>query len=473
MAEFIEEEKIINKYVENYVDQTTDFSKYLEGSPTFVTYYSKDDNASTEDRGLENTVQLIGKDSSIRYNKINNFPLFNIGEITSPDLQFEDDTGLTHSFESDAVVLPNLIRPKADDHFTINYLNRKILFRVSKPETGSINNQVIFKISFYNSGTPEDLEFLDKNQVTKTYNTIYNNIGKEGKIILEENTFLKLRKLEKLLEKIKKSFINDYYSEDFNSFLFFDNYDYYYSKNMIEFIKKNKLFIKDKTFMKNIFIEHLLHFSNKDYFIFEESIFNAIMKRDVTDLSFLICYSEEINEENTSLTMLKNLYSVKNLRYKKLKVDEEGDIIPIKIEDSLGGSKIPSESFSSYKYTYHPYPEDNIPFYDYLYKDNLKVITKGLKLGEDGDICFKLKLNFSLDFVNNIIENKLYEDNEKKLIDNIIIRFINKGSEEDIIDDLLKSKIKFDYNFENFIKESLIIYIINFLIDYLQNKTNN
>ena len=77
MARIIEETKIINSHISNYIDTVTDFSKYLEGTPTFSRYYSKDVTASTSDVGLQNVNQNIGNESPLKYNLIRNFPRLN------------------------------------------------------------------------------------------------------------------------------------------------------------------------------------------------------------------------------------------------------------------------------------------------------------------------------------------------------------------------------------------------------------
>ena len=55
MADKIRREKtILKKSVNRYVNTVAkDYSKYFEGSPTYITYFQLDDNASTQDAGLE------------------------------------------------------------------------------------------------------------------------------------------------------------------------------------------------------------------------------------------------------------------------------------------------------------------------------------------------------------------------------------------------------------------------------------
>ena len=73
MGKFIQEknveQKVLNNYFDNYLDTTDRYSKWLQGSPTFVTYYSINLENSTQDRGLNNVTEIVGGESPIKYNK--------------------------------------------------------------------------------------------------------------------------------------------------------------------------------------------------------------------------------------------------------------------------------------------------------------------------------------------------------------------------------------------------------------------
>ena len=61
LGKFIKEveKKTINNYINNYLDATNEYAKYLTGSPSFSTYYSINLESSTKDLGLENVTDII------------------------------------------------------------------------------------------------------------------------------------------------------------------------------------------------------------------------------------------------------------------------------------------------------------------------------------------------------------------------------------------------------------------------------
>ena len=175
MGKFIEEEKLVNNVINDYIQNSNDYSKYIEGSGTFVTYFSKDVMASMESVGLNGVVEIIGTNSPIKFNRINSFPLFNMSEI-NPSTTVEEDIGIDTEGEGSAVVIPNTIEPLTDDYFLIPYYSKNLLFKITNVEEGNLNNHVAYKIDFELSH--EDVNILLERQINKTYKCVYNNLGK-------------------------------------------------------------------------------------------------------------------------------------------------------------------------------------------------------------------------------------------------------------------------------------------------------
>ena len=140
MGRLVREEEIIKKNVQSYLEQTTsELTKYLEGNPTFVTFYTKNTLASTQDVGLESVQELVGSESPIKYNKIENFTLYGLDTLTV-DMD-NTDFGIDSNVEGDAVIIPNTIKPLTDDYFIINYNGNDFLFKVSRVTVDKINGK--------------------------------------------------------------------------------------------------------------------------------------------------------------------------------------------------------------------------------------------------------------------------------------------------------------------------------------------
>jgi hypothetical protein len=320
MGKFVEEKAIIETYLDNYVKTTNDFSRFIEGSPNFVTYYSKDVQASTEDMTLGGVLEVIGSESPIKFNKIENFPIYNMEEV-SPNLEFGDDTGLDTTVESTAIILPNTIKPLPNDYFMVNYLNKNYLFRVSNVEINNIHNRVYYKISYYLSNS--DVNILEERQLTDSYKVVYENLGKEAKSVIKESDFLLLNNLDDVYAKLRDFYIKFFYNKDYNTFLYKDRM---YDNLLMKFIANNSLFIKTRTFLKNIKIESLLKEDMDAFFIYESSLYSALENRDTDELSNLFYVPRIITDKSSIFALFRNKYEVNEMVYTN---DESLDPYPL------------------------------------------------------------------------------------------------------------------------------------------------
>ena len=377
MGRFIEEKDVIEKYINNFTGTTKDFSRFIEGSPNFVTYYSKDIMNSMEDQTLQGVMEVIGVESPIKFNKIENFPIYNMEQI-DPNLEYDTENGLDTSVESTAIVLPNTLKPLPNDYFLVNYLNKDYLFRISNVETSSIDNKVFYRITYILSG--DNLGILEERQLTEEYKVVYENIGKEAKSILKTTDFLLLGKIDDAFNILSKQYTKLFYNKFYNTFLFKDQL---YDNMLMKFIQSNNLFINSKTFLKNIKIEPLLNESMDEFFAYDNSIYSAIEEKSTDNLENLNYTLEEINDSKSIFNLYKNKYNILHISYSE---SDSSDLLPLFTSDFIKRIK-----------TNEPYTDDN-------YKIN----------------------NFIINFLNNAlveeeIVNFITKEKIKETLDNYMI----------------------------------------------------
>jgi len=309
MGKFIDEKGIVETYINNFINNTTDFSRFIEGSPTFVTYYSKDTLASTNDITLGGVTEIIGVESPIKYNKIENFPIFGLEELDL-STSLDEDSGIDSELQSTATVLPSTIKPLPDDFFMISSINKDYLFKVDNVDPSNINDKVFYKISFHISY--EDVNVLEEKQLTKNYKVLYENIGKEAKSIILDSDYASLQDLDEVYETIRDFYIKYFYNKDCNTF-FYKNY--LYDDYLIRFIDTNQLFIQKRSYMKDIKLTPLENKPEYEFYIIVHTIFKALENNDKSDLVNL-CYLEyEINEPNSIMSLYKNKYNINEITY--------------------------------------------------------------------------------------------------------------------------------------------------------------
>ena len=92
-----------------------------------VTYYHINGQKTTTDQGYGDVTEILGKESPVKFEKIEDFPLYGIDQIV---LQLSNnDQGLDSEFESDAVVMAGTITPLQNDYFIINQSFKFLIHR--------------------------------------------------------------------------------------------------------------------------------------------------------------------------------------------------------------------------------------------------------------------------------------------------------------------------------------------------------
>jgi len=305
MGKFIQENNLekdlLNNYFDNYLDTTDKYSKWLQGSPTFVTYYSINLENSTQDRGLNNVSEIVGGESPIKYNKIENFPIYLEGEMNF-NTNLEEDAGFDSDSEGNAIILPSTIIPQNDDLIVFDILEKKYIYRIANVEYSNTSIRKFYKVNFF--VTPFDIETLETRQVTDEYNVIYNNIGTEMDPIVTSKNFSLIDDIDKVLDNLTEKYIKFYYDKKMNSFIYNQDkmnmiiHEFYkdngiYDPKLALFIKRNNLFINKKTFLKNIYIECLLKDRDLDY---EGSIYSLIESNNLDEYIYPYFYFMPITE---------------------------------------------------------------------------------------------------------------------------------------------------------------------------------
>ena len=168
------EKEIFENKIEDYLKKATiDYSRFFDGRSTFVTYYSRNNISSLYENTLDSAVEIIGSHSPIKYNKIENFVLYQFPNL---DLNIdESDMGLITEIDGEAIVPPDTnIEPLVDDYFYLDGLPEKFLFRVNKVSPDKISGNQFYKIEFH-------LEFYDidsiEKQVLNTYIKDFDNLN--------------------------------------------------------------------------------------------------------------------------------------------------------------------------------------------------------------------------------------------------------------------------------------------------------
>ena len=306
MAKIISAEKspFMNKAAEIYSKQkTSQFSKYLQKNPVFVTYYAINQQLSRADTGTGSVKEQIGTSSPIRYNEIKEFPVYNLSDM-KPDIQNDETEGLDINMDlSGIVILPNTITPCPDDFLYVKMpgMSYGVLLRVTEFEFNSIQSNDYYTINCElratdtKSGYSQTYIQLQK-QVVEKYSCIFENIGTEDKCLIQDTELAKANSTLELINLLKDSFYDTYYDRDIGTFVYRDfssgvNPIYYYDLYLIKFIIDSKIYddVSGERCVTLSFDDVLpINFGN----LYRRSLWYAILQKDVTYLSRYSYYTE-------------------------------------------------------------------------------------------------------------------------------------------------------------------------------------
>ena len=283
MGYLVDDKRLLNDNTSEFAKKIeSQYSIFLDKTPTFTDYFHINEVESTKETGLLNVEKLTGKYAATKYNMIKDFPIYGIEQIVL-ELEDDDDKGLDTSYESEGIILPNTVIPSVDDYFMITSVGKKFFFRVNQISYDTIKSNNFYKISFSIKAADEET-YYDSfvSQSKEIYRTIFRNYGTEDKFILKEEDFFTVERLESLYREISDKYLQRFYSEKYNALIVHDPNSRYtlYDANVNKFCNNEAIFAqKDRDlYNKKFYIETRSDF---DYNYSNDTIQGAISERDV------------------------------------------------------------------------------------------------------------------------------------------------------------------------------------------------
>lgn len=280
MSFFIEEERFIESNILKYDERLqSPITRFLEQTPTFVTYYHINNYESTADEGFKDAESIIGDRSPLRFQKIESLPIYGLEQIIA---RLEDgEAGLDVSYDGEATILPNTIKPLPNDFFVIPYLKDQYLFRLTGIEYDNIRPDNFYKITFkLDANDGEKRESIEK-QVHDKFTCIFSNIGTDNKCIIREDYKNRLEELDAMYNDMVSLYLSLFYNERYNVLIGESNAgELIYDPYMTIFINQNQLF-KQKNSLKTIMLEEDHIMDSKKKLKYERSIYRFVERRDV------------------------------------------------------------------------------------------------------------------------------------------------------------------------------------------------
>jgi len=282
-----------SQYDEYRKRRTSQFIKFLDKDVDFVTYYSVNKVESTYAFENGNVDSYIGDDSPVRYNKINNLPVYGIAQVSDIN-DFDDENGglSNDNFSGEMILLPNIIEPCEGDAFIINIFDENRLFVVNNVSQTVLKSKPHYALT-YHACIPEYINKINK-QVSSEFNAIFDNIGTQDKVIISNDEYDLRKNYKDMYREFYKYYISSFFREKLTMFEITIPYDkllvenkevHYIDKFLLKFMADERIVVMDELLRDSLILDYNNIFDSNDYKTYKESLYWAISNRDISNMN--------------------------------------------------------------------------------------------------------------------------------------------------------------------------------------------
>lgn len=251
-------------------------NKYTGEARTLVTYFSINDQHTTDSLGLNDAYQILGIDSPFRWDCIEDFPLLGMAQIAPENGTTPSTTIRNYNFSGNATVIPGTVMPKENDFFIVNHLKMTHLIRITEVTQDGLNTDGSYRITYSLFSTqPADVQQL-RSQVVKYYKCDLQTIGAEDltPVIGKEDYELRHR-LIKMVDDMVENYIANYYDHTHNCFILRLNGMALFDMCANAFMAKTGIMIRDNAHGNIVLNENKMNVNSADYH-YQRSVYKWI-----------------------------------------------------------------------------------------------------------------------------------------------------------------------------------------------------
>lgn len=251
-------------------------NKYTGSGRTLVTYFSINDQNTTDSLGLNDAYQILGIDSPLRWDEIEDFPLLGMSPLSPENGTTPSTTVRNYNLSGDAFIIPGTIMPKENDFFIVNHLKMTHLIRVTEVTQDGLNTDGSYRISYSLFTTqPSEIEQLHR-QVVGHYKTDLQTVGGEDltPVIGKEDYELRSR-LIRMVDDMVENYISNYYDHTHNCFVLHLNGMSLFDMCGNTFMAKHGIMIRDNAHGNIVLNENKMNSNVADYY-YQRSVYKWI-----------------------------------------------------------------------------------------------------------------------------------------------------------------------------------------------------
>lgn len=302
--------------------RVSQFAKFLNKNPIYVTYYAVNHAESRTDAGTKNIYEEIGPHSPLRFNKILQLPAFNFPEL-KPDVT-QDEGGYDVDMEiTDIAFIGGTIRPRPGDYMLVT-LPRvlPLLFRCNNFSHNTIQSNDYYMGDFDLVDINQEYTKLIENQVSEVYTCNFANIGTNQKVMISLEDANKIADATELIDTLTQFYNDAFYNADVDGFVLYDasaiesgsapinglgiGTQWYIDNYLTRFINESEIFRRDDSDYTTVlnYLEMLP--LNFDY-VYRRTVWNAVLRRTNDYLNVYTYAWSRLIQKRTSPLMMASI----------------------------------------------------------------------------------------------------------------------------------------------------------------------
>lgn len=195
-------------------------NKYTGDTRTLVTYYNIDDACTTTSLGFNTAYQILGNDSPLRYDKINNMILLGFQQANPEDTKTSSTDVRNYNISGEAYIIPGTVMPKENDFFTVNHINMNHVFRVTQVVQDGLNTDGSYKIMYSLFSTnPLEINSLSQQTVAEYVMDLQTIGGEDLTPVIGKEDYELRSRLISMVNDMIESYIARFYDNTHNCFI--------------------------------------------------------------------------------------------------------------------------------------------------------------------------------------------------------------------------------------------------------------
>jgi len=262
------------------------------GEPILVTWINVNHEKSNVLNGLETVDELLGENSPLRYNRVENQPAYGIArDIQNLEMALDDNGVLDMNWEIEPVLPPHTVIPSPYDYMIYKFDSGRVaVFRVNdvKTSTAIAMTNGFYKVPMHLVDMDsDDYETKIDNQVEEELEVNLDRVGSNKRCIINSKTFDEIKYIDKVIRQTVLDYVDTFFNHRYNSFIFRGYGDtglIVYDPHLTKFIIKHNILEYYNDILQPVVIDQDETFKAE----YNKTVFRAVEMRESRRIKSLL-----------------------------------------------------------------------------------------------------------------------------------------------------------------------------------------